>query len=94
MANKPLSSVKVYVETHGCSANYADGEAIVGCLRAAGAEVVDRPEGADVLIYNTCAVKTPIEDRLINAMRGAPRGRHSAPPICSSRLWPTAAFAS
>jgi len=62
---------RVYVESFGCSSNVADGEFMVGCLLKAGFEVVEAVEEADVLIYNTCAVKTPTENRVIEVLKRA-----------------------
>lgn len=60
---------RVFVESFGCSSNVADGEFMVGCLLKAGFEVVEASEKADVLIYNTCAVKTPTENRVIEVLK-------------------------
>jgi len=70
-----LKAVRVYLESFGCSANMADGERMLGCLEAAGAQTVSNPREADVLIYNTCAVKGPTEDRMISLLKSAPKGR-------------------
>jgi len=53
----------------------ADGEFVRGCLLRGGFEVVDRAEDADVLIYNTCAVKTPTENRMFEILRRVPRDK-------------------
>jgi threonylcarbamoyladenosine tRNA methylthiotransferase CDKAL1 len=66
---------RVYVRSFGCPANLADGEIIAGCLSEAGYDVVERVEDADVLVYNTCAVKTPTENRMINILRRTPRDK-------------------
>ena len=42
-----------------------------GCLLEAGFELVDSSEEADVLIYNTCAVKTPTENRAVEILKQA-----------------------
>jgi threonylcarbamoyladenosine tRNA methylthiotransferase CDKAL1 len=68
-------SKRVYVKSFGCSANLADGEVIAGCLSEAGFEVVDCPRDAEILVYNTCAVKSPTENRVMNVLRKAPRDR-------------------
>jgi len=60
---------RVFVESFGCSSSMADGEFMVGCLLKAGFEVVEAVEEADVLIYNTCAVKTPTENRMIEFLK-------------------------
>jgi threonylcarbamoyladenosine tRNA methylthiotransferase CDKAL1 len=66
---------RVYVESFGCPTSKADGEFMAGCLSEAGYEVVDGAEDADVLIYNTCAVKSPTENRMISMLKRAPKGK-------------------
>lgn len=48
---------------------------MAGCLAEAGFELVSSPKEADVLIYNTCAVKTPTENRVIEILKRAGRMR-------------------
>ena len=69
------SSKRVYVKSFGCSANLADGEVIAGCLSEAGFELVEDPEDAEFLVYNTCAVKSPTENRIVDSLRKAPKDR-------------------
>lgn len=66
---------RVFLESFGCSSNMADGEFMAGCLAEAGFELVNSTKEADVLIYNTCAVKTPTENRAIETMKRAGRMR-------------------
>jgi threonylcarbamoyladenosine tRNA methylthiotransferase CDKAL1 len=68
-------SKRVYIKSLGCSANLADGEVIAGCLSKAGFEVVDDPQDAEILLYNTCAVKSPTENRVIDILRKAPKDK-------------------
>ncbi|RLI25358.1 MAG: MiaB/RimO family radical SAM methylthiotransferase, partial [Candidatus Hecatellales archaeon] len=70
-----MEAVRVYLESFGCSANMADGERMLGCLEKAGFKTVSNPENAEVLIYNTCAVKGPTEDRMISLLKAAPKGK-------------------
>jgi threonylcarbamoyladenosine tRNA methylthiotransferase CDKAL1 len=60
---------KIFVESFGCPSNLADGEFMRGCLLSAGFQLVDSANDADVLIYNTCAVKTPTENRAIEVLK-------------------------
>lgn len=62
---------RVFVKSFGCSSNIADGELMAGCLSEAGFEVTDSPGEADLLIYNTCAVKTPTENRVVETLKKA-----------------------
>ncbi len=68
-------SKRVYVKSFGCSANLADGEVIAGCLSEAGFELVEEPQDADILLYNTCAVKSPTENRIVDLLRKAPKDK-------------------
>ena len=67
--------MRVFLKTYGCSANTADGEALAGCLTNAGHQLAASEQEADVLIYNTCAVKGPTENRIIDDMKHAPKGK-------------------
>jgi threonylcarbamoyladenosine tRNA methylthiotransferase CDKAL1 len=50
---------KVYVQTHGCSANLVESEMMMGLLTKAGLSIVDEMEYSDVNIINICTVKGP-----------------------------------
>ncbi len=72
MTEKPK---RVYVKSFGCPTNLADGEVITGCLSKAGFEIVEETHNANILIYNTCAVKSPTENRIIDILKKAPRDK-------------------
>ncbi len=57
--------MKAYVESYGCQMNISDGELMEGVLEARGYEIVDRPEGADVVLVNTCAIREHAERRVL-----------------------------
>jgi threonylcarbamoyladenosine tRNA methylthiotransferase CDKAL1 len=65
----------VFVKSYGCSANLADGEVLAGCLAKADYTIAGSASEADVIIYNTCAVKGPTENRAISALKRAPKGK-------------------
>jgi len=46
---------KVYFVSLGCPKNQVDTEVMLGQVRDAGHSLVDDPEGADVIVVNTCA---------------------------------------
>jgi tRNA-2-methylthio-N6-dimethylallyladenosine synthase len=60
----PLGGRKVFVRTFGCQMNENDSEHIAGVLRRAGAVAATRPEDADIVIVNTCAVRQKSEEKL------------------------------
>ncbi len=65
--------MRVYVKGFGCSSSLADTEVLAGCLSRAGHEVVSSLRDAELVVYNTCAVKAPTENRMINLMKHVPR---------------------
>lgn len=50
--------------TYGCQGNVADGERIDGLLAEMGFGFTDNPDEADLILYNTCAVREHAEDRV------------------------------
>ena len=57
-------SPKAYVETYGCQQNEADSERIRGMLAESGYEICHEPEGADVVVMNTCAIRENANQRV------------------------------
>lgn len=55
---------KIYIETFGCSFNQADSQIMKGLLDKYGFRIVNNPQRADVVIINTCYVKTPTQERV------------------------------
>lgn len=51
-------------ETYGCQQNENDTERIRGMLYECGFDFTDNPEEADVVIYNTCAVRENAEQKV------------------------------
>ena len=58
----------VYVETYGCQMNVSDSELIIGKLAAHGFDAVAGPDGADVILVNTCAIREHAETRVIGRL--------------------------
>lgn len=58
----------VYIETYGCQMNVADSELMYGTLNAHGYDAVDSPEGADVILVNTCAIRDHAEQRVVGRL--------------------------
>jgi tRNA-2-methylthio-N6-dimethylallyladenosine synthase len=63
----PLEST-VYIETYGCQMNVSDSELILGKLAASGYRQVNAPDGADVILVNTCAIRDHAEQRVIGRL--------------------------
>lgn len=67
-ATVPSTKPTVYIETYGCQMNVADSELMYGKLAAHGYEPVDAPDGADVILVNTCAIRENAETRVIGRL--------------------------
>lgn len=60
----PVDAPKAFVHTYGCQGNVADSEKILGMLSEMGYEFCDSAEDADLVLYNTCAIREHAEDRV------------------------------
>src|SRR5262249_59564042 len=52
---QPAPGQRIYFVSLGCPKNQVDTELMLGQVQAAGHTLVDAPEGADVIVVNTCA---------------------------------------
>lgn len=62
-----------YVHSYGCQQNVNDGERIKGVLTDIGYGLCDAPEQADLILFNTCAVREHAEQRVfgnVGALKG------------------------
>ena len=53
-----------FIHTYGCQGNVADSERIQGILESLGYGFTDEVEKADLILYNTCAIREHAEDRI------------------------------
>lgn len=56
---------KYFIRTYGCQANVRDGETIAGMMEVMGFTECKKPQEADVLIFNTCAVRRAAEEHVL-----------------------------
>ena len=59
--HRPLA----FVHTYGCQGNVSDSERIKGLLAGMGYGFCGSAEEADLILFNTCAVREHAEDRVI-----------------------------
>src|SRR4051812_41265513 len=59
---------RVFLETYGCQMNVADSETMAGVLERAGMELTERPEDADAVLLNTCAIREHAEQRVLGRL--------------------------
>ncbi len=60
-----LPSRKYHIVTLGCQMNVHDSETLAGMLNQMGFEPVDTREEADLILYNTCAVRKNAENKAL-----------------------------
>ncbi|MCA1839070.1 MAG: tRNA (N6-isopentenyl adenosine(37)-C2)-methylthiotransferase MiaB, partial [Actinobacteria bacterium] len=53
-----------FTKTFGCRMNEHDSERIEGLLEESGCANVRDPQGAGLVIFNTCAIRQNADDRL------------------------------
>ncbi len=61
----------VFLLTLGCPKNEADSDSFAGCFSAAGWEIVDNSEKADLILLNTCAFIQPAVEESLEAIAEA-----------------------
>lgn len=55
---------RCFIRTFGCQQNVSDSERIAGLMMQAGYQITDEQEEANLIIFNTCAVREHAEDRV------------------------------
>lgn len=70
---------KAFVHTYGCQGNVADSEHIKGMLVEMGYELCDNVEAADLILYNTCAIREHAEDRVFGNVGALKRLKKDKP---------------
>lgn len=63
--NKPRG---VYIHTYGCQMNAYDSEQMLAQLQQQGYRQMDRPEDADLVLVNTCAIREHAEHKLYSLL--------------------------
>ena len=56
------------IKTYGCQGNLADSEKIAGIMEELGYSFVEEETGADVIIFNTCAIRDNAEQRVFGEL--------------------------
>src|SRR5512135_217453 len=59
---------RVYLETYGCQMNVADSQTVSAVLRRAGYAAAARPDDADVILLNTCAIRENAEEKVLRRL--------------------------
>lgn len=57
-----------FIKTFGCQQNEADSEKALGILKSLGYSIADSYENADLIIFNTCAVRAHAEEKVLSLL--------------------------
>lgn len=72
---------KAFVHTYGCQGNVADSERIKGMLSEMGYTFTESEDEADLILFNTCAIREHAEDRVFGNV-GALKSKKKRNPGC------------
>ncbi len=72
---------RVYIETWGCQMNLHQSEELAGAMRAAGYELVDSLDHADVVLFNGCMVRQKAEEKLLGRLGAVVEEKRRRPVI-------------
>ncbi len=72
---------KAFVHTYGCQGNVADSERIKGLLSLMGYTMTEKKEEADLILYNTCAIREHAEDRVFGNVGAIKKLKQSNPNL-------------
>jgi tRNA-2-methylthio-N6-dimethylallyladenosine synthase len=70
---------KLFIRTFGCQMNEYDSDRIADVLAREGLTLTDRPDDADVILFNTCSVREKAQERVFHDL-GRVRGLKSTRP--------------
>ncbi len=68
-----------YVHSYGCQGNVSDGEKLKGMLAQMGYGFCDQAEQADLVLFNTCAIRENAEDRIFGNVGALKRWKAQSP---------------
>jgi ribosomal protein S12 methylthiotransferase len=72
----PKPGQRIYFVSLGCPKNQVDTELMLGQVAAAGHSLVDAPEGADVIVVNTCAFIDAAKEESVDTILEMAQHKH------------------
>jgi tRNA-2-methylthio-N6-dimethylallyladenosine synthase len=81
-ATKPAVAGKLLIRTFGCQMNVYDSDRMADLLAASeGLERTDRPEDADVIVFNTCSVREKAQEKVFADLGRIRHLKHANPAL-------------
>ncbi len=68
MAESKANTKKLYIKTYGCQMNVYDSERMAEALGASGYEQTQSPEGADMILLNTCHIREKAAEKIYSEL--------------------------
>lgn len=65
---RPKKGKSVFIRTYGCQMNVYDSERMAGLLKPLGYEMSSAPEGADLVILNTCHIREKSAEKVYSEL--------------------------
>ena len=59
---------RLYIKTYGCQMNVYDSERVADVLRPLGYGMTARPEGADLVVLNTCHIREKATEKVYSEL--------------------------
>ncbi|MEM7238431.1 MAG: tRNA (N6-isopentenyl adenosine(37)-C2)-methylthiotransferase MiaB, partial [Pseudomonadota bacterium] len=59
---------KLFIKTYGCQMNVYDSERMAAAMAAHGYEATDGPEGADMIVLNTCHIREKAAEKVYSEL--------------------------
>jgi tRNA-2-methylthio-N6-dimethylallyladenosine synthase len=72
---------RYHITTFGCQMNKADSERVAGILEEMGFEWVDTPDGADLILYNTCTIRDNAEQKVYSYLGKQAKRKQEQPDL-------------
>ena len=63
-----MEKKQLYIQTFGCQMNVQDSEKMAALLQDSGYETTDDPEGADLIIVNTCSIREKAAQKIYSQL--------------------------
>ncbi|MDD2229298.1 MAG: tRNA (N6-isopentenyl adenosine(37)-C2)-methylthiotransferase MiaB [Candidatus Cloacimonetes bacterium] len=70
-----------YIETYGCQMNVADSELVTSLLITAGHKLVNDMDQAELILFNTCSVRSHAEERVLGRISNEKHRKKANPKI-------------
>ena len=64
----PAPHKRLFIKTHGCQMNVYDSERMADVLAPLGYGLTDRPEGADLVVLNTCHIRERATEKVFSEL--------------------------